>query len=116
MTTAARSKSDLPRGMTRDPQAGGYQISRMVDGRRFQRRAATRVEADAIHGQLYGSRLAVRTTRAKLSPYVRDYLANAELRPSSRRSFNRCGATTSRRRRSRTGRWPSSKTSSWTTS
>lgn len=83
----ATSSAALPRGMTRDPKVGGYRISRMVDGRRVQRRAGTRSEADAIHAQLYGSRIAVRTTRAKVSPYVRDYITNAELRPSSRRTF-----------------------------
>jgi integrase len=72
--------------MTRGPD-GRYRVVRQVDGRRIFRRAATRAEADAIHAQLYGSRLAVRTTRAKLSPYVRDWIADAELRPTSRRSF-----------------------------
>ena len=88
MTAAARStRTDLPRGMVRDARTGGYRITRMVDGRRVFRRATTRTEADAVHAQLYGSRLAVRTTRAKLSPYVRDWIADAELRPTSRRSF-----------------------------
>jgi len=73
--------------MTRDDATGGYRIVRQVDGRRVFRRAKTRAEADAIHSQLYGTRLAVRTTRAKLSPYVRDWIADAELRPTSRRSF-----------------------------
>jgi integrase len=72
--------------MTRGPD-GRYRVVRQVDGRRIFRRAATRAEADTIHAQLYGSRLAVRTTRAKLSPYVRDWIADAELRPTSRRSF-----------------------------
>jgi integrase len=85
MTAAART--ELPRGMTRDPKTGTYRIGRMVDGQRIQRRADTRVEADAIHSRLYGTRQAVRTTRAKVSPYVRDWIVDQDLRPTSRRSF-----------------------------